>query len=593
MICEGNRYIAMTISRLEDLPNELWLEFFVYFTWSELNSTWLQWKLNNRIQLLTQMAQNRVALSLESTSFKTYGQCLDYFKYEHPLVAHHITSLLLNEPIVSNEIIDRWLENEKSFLPCIRKCIVYIDLIDKPALRNIILLIRRHALTLRHVVFYFSGINRYYMIMRKIIEERISLHTMKFIITTDSRFFKWKTSLTECATYFQQILTFPKTVRLRLSLQHMSDLALLMQCNTLPHIEDLHVTMETGVYTSYQLRDRYENLSCSTLCFNDLNTNEANLPHLRTLQLRQLAMSNIIVLIQHVKSMCQLESLILVNCDVIDKNELAEFKSCIIKLMKCLRCLRFVLYLPAETKLENTDLYWFNFNHHSVEYEINELLVLYTVPYLLNSQRQVYNHILAQQSTINNNINQIEWIIDRDPLSISNTLTHFQHVRSLALCFNIKQFRKCASALACLTLHWSDVQLLLKHSSSSWPFVRRLDVRLTTLTNIPSASLIKQLPTNNFFPQLQCFSLVGRRFSLNRPKSLVTRILICLDALVSSSSKFTILHVNKHCGPHRTLPLASRDIFLTLLTERVRSRGDHYSLSKIVIDSNEEIIIWL
>jgi hypothetical protein len=121
-----------------------------------------------------------------------------------------------------------------------------------------------------------------------------------------------------------------------------------------------------------------------------------------------------------------------------DKNELIVFKSCITNFMICLRCLRFLLYLPAETKLENIDLYWFNLSHHTVEYEINGLMVLYTVPYLLNSQRQVYNHTFGRQSTINNSINHIEWIIDRDPLSIDTTLTHFQYVNSLVLFFDIK-----------------------------------------------------------------------------------------------------------------------------------------------------------
>ncbi|UJR07962.1 hypothetical protein I4U23_012241 [Adineta vaga] len=123
-------------------------------------------------------------------------------------------------------------------------------------------------------------------------------------------------SLAECATYCNQIFTFPKTVRLRISLQHISDLALLMQCNTLPHIEDLHVTMETGIYTSYQLNNWYKNGASSILCPEDLNITGVNLPHLRRLQLGQIAISNVIVLIQHVKSMCQLESLILVNCNV-------------------------------------------------------------------------------------------------------------------------------------------------------------------------------------------------------------------------------------------------------------------------------------
>ena len=121
-----------------------------------------------------------------------------------------------------------------------------------------------------------------------------------------------------------------------------------------------------------------------------------------------------------------------------DKNELIVFKSCITDVMICLRCLRFLLYLPAETKLENIDLYWFNLSHHTVEYEINGLMILYTVPYLLNSQREVYNHTFGRQSTINNDINHIQWIVDRDPSSIDTTLTHFQYVNSLVICFDIQ-----------------------------------------------------------------------------------------------------------------------------------------------------------
>ncbi|CAF1510539.1 unnamed protein product [Rotaria sp. Silwood1] len=436
------------------------------------------------------------------------------------------------------------------------------------------------------------------------------------------------------------MFTFPNTVRLRLSLQHISNLALLMQYDTLPRIEHLHITMENGIYTSHKLHNEYKDTSCLTLCPKDFNISRASLTHLRTLQLRQVAITNVIVLIQHVKSMSQIESLILINCNVKDKNELIVFKRCITNFMICLRCLHFVLYLPAETKLENIDLYWFNLSHHTVEYEINELMVLYTVPYLLNNQRQVYNHTFGRQPTINNNINHIEWTIDRDSLSINTTLTHFQYVNSLVLFFDIKvniqyswhvllpclrhlklnfdsnpikfnklyyrcvtlnhyrciileQFRQCACALESLTLYWSDIQLLLKHSSLPWPFVRQLNILMESCTNIPSASLIKRLPTNKAFPQLQYLSFGGRRFSLTSPKSLATRILLCFDALVSSSSKFIMLHINRCCSTHRSLPFTSRDILLTILTECIRSRSDHYSSSKIIIDSNEEIIIWL
>jgi len=157
----------MIATRLEDLPNELRLELFVYFTWSEINSTWFQWRLNNRIQMLAEVAQNRVALSLSSMSFTTYGQCLHYFEHEHPMIAYRITSLLLNESAVSNEIISRWLENGTSFLPRIRQCTVYMDLMNRYVRTNVILLNRRHASILRRIVFYFDRVDRYYLILKK------------------------------------------------------------------------------------------------------------------------------------------------------------------------------------------------------------------------------------------------------------------------------------------------------------------------------------------------------------------------------------------------------------------------------------------
>jgi hypothetical protein len=159
-------------------------------------------------------------------------------------------------------------------------------------------------------------------------------------------------------------------------------------------------------------------------------------------------------------------------------------------------------------------------------------------------------------------------------------------------CVILEEFRKCTCALQSLTLSWCDIQLL-QYSSSPWPSVRQLNILIDSFKQIPSPSLIKQLPTNKAFPQLEYLSFGGRRFSLSRPKPLATRILLCFDALVSSSAKFITLHVNRCCITHRSLPLTSRDTLLTLLTQHVRSRSDHYSSSKVIIDSNEEIFIWL
>ena len=179
----------MSVSRIEDLPNELWLELFVYFTWSELSNTWYQWKLNSRIEMLVEVARNGVALSLSSMLFKGYSQCLDYLSFEHPMIADRITSLLLNESFVSSEIISHWLENGVCYFPRLRQCIVYMHLINRCARRDIILLIRQHASILRRIVFYFNQLDRYYSIMRMFIKQGISLHTMEFIIIKGKQIF--------------------------------------------------------------------------------------------------------------------------------------------------------------------------------------------------------------------------------------------------------------------------------------------------------------------------------------------------------------------------------------------------------------------
>jgi hypothetical protein len=122
--------------------------------------------------------------------------------------------------------------------------------------------------------------------------------------------------LNEYVTNNCQLLTFPNTVRLRLSLKKISDLAFIIQCDTLPRIEYLHVTLEDLAHISYQLCNRSEYSSCSTLCPKDFSSSQAHLPYLRILHLQQVSISDVIILIQYLSSMSQLESLILVNCDV-------------------------------------------------------------------------------------------------------------------------------------------------------------------------------------------------------------------------------------------------------------------------------------
>ena len=177
----------MTRTRLEDLPNELWLELFVYFTWEQLRSTWLQWKLNSRIETLAKAAQIRVAFEISSTSFRTHSQWLNYFENEHPAIAYRVTSLLLNESVLSSEIVSRWLKNGALYFPRLCHCTIYFYLVSRHVQRNIIRLIHQNASTLRRVVLYFDLIEEYEQILNKIIKRRISPHTMQLIFDRGNR----------------------------------------------------------------------------------------------------------------------------------------------------------------------------------------------------------------------------------------------------------------------------------------------------------------------------------------------------------------------------------------------------------------------
>ena len=61
-------------------------------------------------------------------------------------------------------------------------CRLYLDLINRFTRTNLIQLISRHGFPIHHLVFYSNKIDKYYIIIKQIIEQRISLHTMQFII---------------------------------------------------------------------------------------------------------------------------------------------------------------------------------------------------------------------------------------------------------------------------------------------------------------------------------------------------------------------------------------------------------------------------
>ena len=161
-------------------------------------------------------------------------------------------------------------------------------------------------------------------------------------------------------------------------------------------------------------------------------------------------------------------------------------------------------------------------------------------------------------------------------------------------CIILDQLRQSAPSLQSLILWWHDVKLLLEHSDSPWPSINQLQIRLpTNPKENPSASLVKRLPTVKAFPQLQCLSFSGCRLPLTPLEVASELILSWVDALMSSLSKFVILHVNRRCSPYRTLNPTPHDVFIMLLKQHARLRDLYRPPVNIVINSNEEVIIWL
>ena len=172
----------MPVTVFEDLPNELWLELFVYFTWAELDSTWLHWNLNRRVQALALAAHSRVAFMLSPTSSKTHEQYAHYFEHDHPRMADRIASLVLNDSILASEIVTRWLDQGPSFFPRLRRCTIHFHLVGRYVRASIVRVIQQCTPTLRHLLFYFKTFEMHDRLWRRLITQGISVHTMQLIV---------------------------------------------------------------------------------------------------------------------------------------------------------------------------------------------------------------------------------------------------------------------------------------------------------------------------------------------------------------------------------------------------------------------------
>jgi hypothetical protein len=139
-----------------------------------------------------------------------------------------------------------------------------------------------------------------------------------FVSFLDGEYFAGrKASLT---TFFNDS-SFPlpalsHTVSLRLSLDNVTELAMLTQRAALPRVRHLHVTLEGSADDWDSWADRANDWPSARLCPDDLHPSRCDLPQLRTLHLQQVILSDIIVLAEQLPCMTRLESLTIVNSKV-------------------------------------------------------------------------------------------------------------------------------------------------------------------------------------------------------------------------------------------------------------------------------------
>lgn len=100
---------------------------------------------------------------------------------------------------------------------------------------------------------------------------------------------------------------------MRISLEKITELAILTQRAILPRVRHLHVTLERSEGDWDWQTGRVKRLPRFRLCADDFDPSRSDLPYLRTFHLQQVFVSDIIVLIEHLPSAARLESLTVIN----------------------------------------------------------------------------------------------------------------------------------------------------------------------------------------------------------------------------------------------------------------------------------------
>ncbi|CAF3626498.1 unnamed protein product [Rotaria sordida] len=345
----------MSKSTLESLPNELLLMIFGYLSSFDLCQAFLDVK-NARIEhLLTSI---RHTLDVSSMHYNQLRQFLSNINND---TTKHFTALI--DTVVFRHspgcmmFLDYWekaLNDTALFnmlLPSIKQLLILnADYYQYGLIDPLLISLAFHNNTLQRLNLIFdTPTYPYSSILSDLVLHHISVHTMILEVEKGHEFDP-DDGLEDL--HKMQQLYWPNTVQLTLSIQHSSELMLLLQRGALPMIEHLNVTNEE-IRTVLPL-DRHKSVGNIQLCENDLRQ-IGDGTRLRSLLLRYFTLTDVIILIGSL-SMPLLEQLILV--DLYDHKSIE--RSHRVAIVKQI--------LDASPNLSHLKIHWKDFRHCSQTY---------------------------------------------------------------------------------------------------------------------------------------------------------------------------------------------------------------------------------
>ncbi|CAF1269456.1 unnamed protein product [Rotaria sordida] len=457
----------MTLT-FELLSNEIWLIIFSYLS---SRRVWRAFSgINRRLNQLLTSDLIHHTIDLKGIYYSEIFELLE----DHDNNSHdrrwqaefvsHAHAICLENKFDYEILIDRWIATKTNWqLSSLR--IIYIL---REAITSMYSLL--HALRLTtflesrlhylHLVFDDPWYT-YYSILSEMVEKRISYPIMILEVTRGHQYQRWERI--EDLYDIKHPLYWIHTVRLTLSLQHSSELILLLMPQALPLLEHLNVTIEQP--QKDLISKRGQSIKCFELCEKDLRCTNAAGTNLRSFVLRQIELDDLLILFNTL-TFPLLHTLTLV--DIYDKsldNLLAFQQSISPSNLPSLKHDQFQFLLRFPVKYEHEWIrryYKIGWPFDSVGFHVDERIVellsysspldiieavffVYSVPFdLLKHMRTVHNYeLFTRHSTIirkNFVCQNMEWLCkwSSSEIQLITSLKTMRNIETLrCLCVGI------------------------------------------------------------------------------------------------------------------------------------------------------------